>query len=248
MRPRSKTRIAAALAVAFSLLAVAGVAVAASGVFDPKAERDSFLNDVASNLGVDRAKLDAALEKAALARVDAALAAGRITQAQADEMKQHIKAGDGFFFGGPGMGRHHGPHGMHGLAAAAEYLGLTEAQLRTQLESGKSLADVAKAQGKSVDGLRKALIADVKAKLDQAVKDGKITAAQADEMLARFEDHVDDLIAGVRPDGPGPGGGLWHGHGPGDFGRGPDGWGATPGSGLDDSGLAPAGSTQGANA
>ena len=245
MRSRSKTRIAAAFAVALSLLAVAGVAVAASGAFDPKAERDSFLNDVASNLGVERSKLDDALQKAASARVDAALAAGRITQAQADEMKQRIEAGDGLFLAGPWMGGHPGHHELHSLAAAS-YLGLTEAELRTQLESGKSLADVAKAQGKSVDGLKKALVFDVKAKLDQAVKDGKITAAQRNEMLARFEEHVDDLIAGVRPAGPGPGG-LWHGHGPDGFGHGSDEFRMGP-PGSDESGLAPAGASQGASA
>lgn len=233
MRSRSKVRIAAALAGALALLAVAGVAVAASGVFDPKAERESFLDDVATNLGVERSKLDAAVEKAAIARVDAALAAGRITQAQADEMKKRIEAGEVPFFGGRGLGGHHGHHGMHSLAAAAAYLGLTEAELRTQLESGKSLADVAKAEDKSVDGLEKALIADVKAKLDRGLKDGKITAAQRDELLASFEERVADLVNGVRPDGPGPRG--FH-HGPGGFGMGP---------GPDDSGFAPALGTAG---
>lgn len=229
MRSRSKIRIAAALAGALALLAVAGVAVAASGVFDPKAERESFLNDVASNLGVERSKLDSAIKEASIARVDAALAAGRITQAQADEMKKRIEAGEAPFFGGPGMGGHHGHHGMHSLAAAAAYLGLTEAELKAQLESGKSLADVAKAEGKSVDGLEKALIADVTAKLDQAVKDGKITEAQRDEMLARFKENVDNFVNGVHPEGPG---------GPHGFRHGPDGFGVGPGP--DDSGFAPA--------
>jgi hypothetical protein len=238
MRSRSKVRLAAALAGALALLAVAGVAVAASGVFDPKAERESFLNDVAANLGVERSKLDSAIKEAAIARVDAALAAGRITQAQADEMKKRIEAGEVPFFDGPGMGGHHGHHGMHSLTAAAAYLGLTEAELQAQLESGKSLADVAKAEGKSVDSLEKALIADVKAKLDQAVKDGKITAAQRDEMLARFEEHVGDLVNGVHTDGPGGSHGFRHG--PEGFGMGPgsDGFGMGPGPG--DSGYAPA--------
>src|SRR5436305_3143684 len=43
-------------------------------------------------------------------------------------------------------GRHHGD----GLAAAATYLGITPAALRTQLESGKTLAQIADAtSGKS---------------------------------------------------------------------------------------------------
>ena len=47
----------------------------------------------------------------------------------------------GFKHGGPG---HHGPGRMHGLDAAAKYLGMTEAALRNALEGGKTLAQVAK--------------------------------------------------------------------------------------------------------
>jgi lambda repressor-like predicted transcriptional regulator len=43
------------------------------------------------------------------------------------------------------------------MDASAEYLGLSANDLRTQLQAGKSLADIAKAEGKSVDGLKQAL-------------------------------------------------------------------------------------------
>jgi hypothetical protein len=95
--------------------------------------------------------------------------------------------------------------GMHGgkfLDAAATYLGLTEDQLRTQLESGKSLADVAKAQGKSVDGLKQAIIAEAQSRLDQAVKDGRLTSGQRDQILADLKAHIDDLVNGTMPAQP----------------------------------------------
>jgi len=57
-----------------------GGALAASGTFDPKAERQAFLNDAAGRLGVSSSKLEDALKQAAIDRVDAALAAGRITK------------------------------------------------------------------------------------------------------------------------------------------------------------------------
>lgn len=50
-----------------------------------------------------------------------------------------------------------GPFGGDLLAAAATYLGITPAALRTQLRAGSSLADVAVAQGKTRDGLIAAL-------------------------------------------------------------------------------------------
>jgi hypothetical protein len=58
--------------------------------------------------------------------------------------------------GGPGF--RHGPGGVD-LSAAASYLGLSVSDLVTQLQSGKTLAQIANANGKSPDGLIQALVA-----------------------------------------------------------------------------------------
>jgi hypothetical protein len=55
------------------------------------------------------------------------------------------------FQNGPGKGSY--------FAAAATYIGITEDQLRTELGTDKSLADVAIAHGKTRDGLIQALVA-----------------------------------------------------------------------------------------
>ena len=89
-----------------------------------------------------------------------------------------------------------------GLDAAAGYIGVTEAQLRTQLENGKSLAQVAKDHGKSADGLVAALVADAKQKLDNAVSAKRITQAQADEMLTRLTQRIGDLVNSTGGAGP----------------------------------------------
>jgi hypothetical protein len=198
----SKRAVVIGSIVALASVGAAGGALAASGTFDPAAEKQAYLNDVAGRLGVSSAKLETALEGAAIDRVDAALAAGRITKDQADAMKAAINSGKlplGIGFG-PGMGFHKGVHGFGAsLDAAATYLGLTEAQLRTQIESGKSLADVAKAQGKSVAGLKQAMLDSIQSKLDQAVKDGKLTAVQRDDIMTKVEASIDDLINGKLP-------------------------------------------------
>ena len=181
----------------------AGVAIA-GGALGSDTEKQAFLNDAAKRLDVTPAQLEAALQGAYDARIDAAVAAGKITKEQAEAMKQRSKEGGLPLFGG---GRHGGFGGARPsrwvrareprrLPAAATYLGLTEAELRTELESGKSLAEIAKAQGKSVAGLKAALKADAKTKLDAAVKAGRITQAQADEMLSRIDEHLDDMIDG----------------------------------------------------
>jgi hypothetical protein len=96
-------------------------------------------------------------------------------------------------------GRTDGPRGPRFATAAAAYLGLTQAELRTQLESGKSLAQVAAAQGKSVAGLKQAILASAKSDLDRDVAAGRITAAQEQTMLADLQSHLDDIVNRTGP-------------------------------------------------
>jgi hypothetical protein len=196
-RLRSRKALAIVIA-AIAVVAGAGAAIAASGEASPSPQ--SFFDAVAKHLGISSQRLEDATKAAAVDQVDAALAQGRITKEQADALKQRIESGDyPPFFGpafGPGFERFHRGPPVFGekLSAAADYLGLTEAELRTQLSSGRTLADIAKARGKSVDGLEQAILDDAKATLDQAVKDGKLTQAEADQVFARVKTHVDDLV------------------------------------------------------
>src|SRR5215212_4551686 len=185
-------------AVAGLAVAGGGAAFAATQLGTPQQENQAVLNDAAKQLGVQPSALSAALKKALEDRVDAAVAAGRLTKTQGDELKQRIESGEVPLFGGPGF--HHDHAGAFGgLDAAAGYLGLTEAQLRTQLESGKSLAAVAKAQGKSVDGLVQALVDAAKKKLDAAVSAGRLTRSQADSILADLKTRVTGFVNGAVP-------------------------------------------------
>jgi hypothetical protein len=176
----------------------AGVAATQLGAQSPSEESKAIVNDAAQSLGVEPSKLTAALKKAFTDRIDAAVKAGRLTKEQGDELKQRIQSDDFPLFGPPAFGHRFGaPHPFfHGLDAAAKYLGLTEAQLETRLENGKTLAGVAKAQEKSVDGLKDALVADAKEKLDAAVKAGRLSESQKQRVLDDLESRVDDLVDG----------------------------------------------------
>jgi hypothetical protein len=211
MRRKLMTVGAAALVVAGG-----GAAIAATTADSPQEDSKAVVEDAAKQLGVTPGRLSNALKKALENRVDATVAAGRLTKEQGDALKARIEAEDYPMLGGFGLGHHGGP-GMHGfghLDAAASYLGLTEAELATELSGGKTLADVAKAKGKSVDGLVSALVADEKKELDAAVAAGRITKAQADEMLANAKQRFTDMVNGTlldRGHGPlgGPPGALW---------------------------------------
>jgi hypothetical protein len=197
-----------------ALAAVVGVggAVAATQL-SPSEESDAIVADAAKQLGVSADKLDAALKQALENRVDAALKAGTITSAQAAELKQRIEDGDVPLVGlGPGLGHRGGHHGFVDFSTAAGYLGLTEAQLRTKLEAGDTLAEIATAQGKTAAGLVDALVQAAKADLDEKVAAGRITAAQRTSILADLESRLDDVVDGEFSFGfRGPGG---HGFGP----------------------------------
>jgi uncharacterized protein YidB (DUF937 family) len=101
--------------------------------------------------------------------------------------------------------------GMHTIVwnGLADALGLTPDQLNVELASGKTLTQIAEAQGVSQDQLAAALETSVKAGLDKAVADGVLTQAQADQMLnhmaGNFEWMISHMGAGAGA-GFGPGG------------------------------------------
>jgi polyhydroxyalkanoate synthesis regulator phasin len=192
----NKWKIAAA-ATAGLAIAGGGAALAAEKLSSPSDESQAVIDDAAQRLNVTPSALSDALKKALEDRVDAAVAAGRITKAEGDELKQRIESSDfPLFLGHPGYGEH---HLFGGLDAAASYLGMTEDALRSELESGKTLAQVAREKGKSVDGLVQALYDDAKKHLDDAVRAGKLTQSEENTILSDVKQHIADLVNGVRP-------------------------------------------------
>jgi hypothetical protein len=190
----TKKKLAAG-AVAVAALTGGGAALAAGGLGSEE-EQQAVIDDAAKRLGVEPEALENALEGALGARLDEAVKEGRLTEDQAAELKERLKDGTLPLFGGRG---HHGHgFGLHGpelFGAAATFLGVTEAELRTQLEAGRSLADVAEAEGKSAAGLKAALVDAVEKELGEAVDAGRLTDAQRDEALDRFKERLDDFVA-----------------------------------------------------
>jgi polyhydroxyalkanoate synthesis regulator phasin len=180
---------------AAAMLAAAGggAAVAASQT-DSSGDSKAVIDDAAERLGISSAKLSDALKKALGDRIDAAVAAGRLTQDEAKALKERISSDDFPLLRGL-HDRDHGHFGRFGsFDAAADYLGLTEAELRETLESGKSLAQVARDRGKSVDGLVDALVDAAKERLDTAVAAGRITRTEADQMLEGLRSRIADRV------------------------------------------------------
>src|SRR5205823_2845357 len=199
------------LAAGAAILVVAGGAGAAYATTQSGAKTRAdtpFLTGVANRLHIDPNALLAAMKAEATARVDAAVAAGKIPAAVGAEIKARIAAATldhPLALVGPG-GRG-GPAGRHpGLRAIAEaaatYIGITPDQLRTERMSGKSLAQIATAHGKTVTGLETAIYNGAKAELDKAVAANKITADQEQKVLDDLKAHLDDIVNRTGPPGP----------------------------------------------
>ncbi len=202
-----RKRIAIIGAIAVGVVGIAGTALGAGAGSSP-----SFLNDFARRLGVSPAKVRTAYQGAMADRLDQLVKDGKLTKAQAERIKQHLKDhdGPGFGMGGPGFDgrgfggpRHHmfsgpggHPHGgpMIWLHTAATYLGISDQQLLKELRSGKTPAAIAKAHGKTVAGLEQELLQAAKKPLNDAVKSGRITKTQATKIEKFLSQRIDQLI------------------------------------------------------
>jgi hypothetical protein len=106
--------------------------------------------------------------------------------------------------------------GGKGSEAVATVLGLTATELRTQLDAGKTLAQVATAQGVAVQRVIDAIVAEKQAHLAQEVASGELTQAQADAKSANITTKVTEMVNTVRPAKP-AGGRGGHGRGRGEM-------------------------------
>jgi len=209
-------------------------------------EAGKSIADIAKAKNINLDEVIASITAGFKAHLDEEVASGKHTQAEADTklaaFKNRItemvnmaglppRAGKGGH--GPGG---HGGKGGHGpqkfvTATLATTLKLTEAELQTQLKSGKTLKQIADAQNVDIVDVKEILASDFKAHLDEEVASGEYTQAEAEAKLAKFTARLDDMVNGVRPvggkggHGPGGKGGRGgHGHGSGHE------FGATPGA------------------
>jgi uncharacterized protein (DUF433 family) len=77
----------------------------------------------------------------------------------------------------------------------AKLTGLPVATVAEKRAAGASFADIAKAKGVTADEIVAQALAVRKVELDNAVKAGKITQAQEDQMLARMKDRLTERVS-----------------------------------------------------
>lgn len=176
------------------------------------------LNDLIAAKGLDPAKFSQDLQAAFVKNLDQAVKDGKLTQEKADVIKAKLPQAIQNMLtrkGGEHPDKHPGGKGFHGEEGGLFFkgvndqvqilLGLDQAALKAELKSGKSLADIAQAKGISQLDLEAKVKAAVEANLDQAVKDGKLTADQAAKIKANLPERVKAIVTRTHTEkGPKP--------------------------------------------
>jgi hypothetical protein len=182
------TRRLALGAAAAALLAGACLGVLASRGGSNRADRHAFFADVARRLGIDPRVFT-----------------GR--ERVAPDLEQRIRERLEQAGGGPPIDPNvlRYPGRSTSVQAAADYLGLPAWQLRAQLRSGASLAEVAAAHGRSVAGLQLAITVEARVRLEAITN---LSDVERQELLNRLAGELDELVRrDGRPAGWGANGG-----------------------------------------
>lgn len=149
---------------------------------DRAAERTARLNEILQPL-VDDGTLTTAQRDAVVAALEAAGPLGG--------------RGDHGGRGGRGDGLGRGV----GMETAAEALGVTTDELRTALQDGQTLAEVAAAEGVEVQSVIDALVLAAGTHLSEHVADGDLTQEEADARLAEITTRITDMVNNGAPFG-----------------------------------------------
>jgi hypothetical protein len=124
---------------------------------------------------------------------------GTITQDQADAVTDALEGArpEGPVGGHGGHGGWFGPAWFGGdLSVVADALGIDEDALRSALQDGQTLAEIATANGVDVQTVIDAIVAEAQARLDEALADGRIDADELAALQADLTERITDLVNG----------------------------------------------------
>ncbi len=164
-----------------------------------------FQKDFANKLGVSSSKLQSAESSAASDTIDQMVKDGKLTKAQADQIKANLGNATNCQF--QNNGGNPGNVNMQKLqqylvaaeAQVAKGLGISSANLTSQLQAGKSLHDIAAAHKVSDTQLKTLLNNAIRSELKAAVSAGDVTQAEADMVTKQISSNpmfLDQLING----------------------------------------------------
>ena len=161
---------------------------------------DVFWSALAAKLGTNIDNLKAALRDAAKAVVAQRVKENKLTQTQADQLNQRIDKMPLKGMPLPILPQRKGPTPQQKITAAAgklmldtaaNTLGLSPRDLQGELRDGLTLAEIAQQKGVAPDKVKTAMLTATNARIDEAVKNGKLAQDKADELKAKLAEKLD---------------------------------------------------------
>lgn len=160
--------------------------------------------DVAKAHHVEVQTVVDAIVSALDARIKAAVDSGKITAEQAAKLEAAVaKRAPKFVDATLKQLRHH-KLVRAAIDVSAKTIGISPADLRAALVSGKSVAEVATAHGVAPATVVNALVTAGTARIDKAVADGHIDAARAEKLKARLPQFAQRFVDFTRTAGDQP--------------------------------------------
>ena len=203
------------IAIVVTTLALTAGSIGVAGAASKASQKVSVTKSSASVAG----QVGVGPEQALATILKDLVTKGTLTQAQADAVTAAVTAAKAAHDADRPMGGKGGPLDADRAAMEAlvsKTIGVDSATVKSRLQAGESLAQIA---GAKKDALIAALVADHTKRIDAAVTAGKLTAAQATQMKANLVAHVTEevnRVGGKGPFGKGPKGGKdgrgGHGH------------------------------------
>lgn len=156
---------------------------------------NDFASHLSNDLGKSQAQVNAAIQKAIGETLADEVKNKNLTPAQSDAIKKRLTSQPPCALGGlsktpdPGASAKIGAYTPQLMAAAASALGITDAQLKTDLATGMSLSQIAAGQTPPVSEsvFRSRLIAKLKPLLDTAVTNKQLTSTQEQAIVSRLQ-------------------------------------------------------------
>ena len=186
-----------------AVVAILGVAAVGTAAYAQEADDghpfdyvQKFKEALAGALGISVEAYDAAVDQAQEQVVGEAVTGGWLTEDQAELLQWRMDQAPGAEMRGKGFGRMGpGPRGGNQLISiTADELGMSLTDLLTELQAGKSIADVAAEKGVDVQAIADTYLAEIEEDLNEAVAEGRITQKQGDYRLEQAGERVTDQL------------------------------------------------------
>ncbi len=184
-------------AVVLAVAALGGSISQAQTPTDSSGARTAYEQALADQLGVSVDQLEAARQAALNNVLEQAVANGKITEEQAQNIRDHPFAARRGLLRNAAQRLHNAVADV--FSAAAKTIGISNDEMKTDLQNGQSLAQIAADHNVSTDALKAGITSEVQSQLDQAVANGTIDQAKADKISAALAQRLDTLIQRSRP-------------------------------------------------